>query len=288
LPIPSFVLVSKNANTADLWSARMLSERLNISLSYLTPNALRGRRHQRKLRASSSQQPVIAVGFSAAVSMGINPKHLAPLGPDSFLLTACAARGLPAGSIAIASSESSSRGTMYGVYKLLREIGFEFYTNTLTKIPSLPFSIRSSALDVVVEPFFYFRDLSSVEVSDNALRIRNGTSVTFRPCNLSAALGLNGPWSNPPVGGYVGPSSISPPGTGHTAMNLLSPTLNGDSPTCAGEGSTPEPHKHNTPCPEIARKYPEWFVCYDPAKNGRTSEAWPFMWPCNNLTLANS
>ena len=66
-------------------------------------------------------------------ALGVPPAALEDLGDDSYLVST--ARGVPAGSLTIASSKSSARGTMYGAFALLRALGFEFFAENATEIP---------------------------------------------------------------------------------------------------------------------------------------------------------
>jgi hypothetical protein len=195
---------------------------------------------------------------------------------------------VPAGSVAIASSASSARGTIHGVFTFLRALGFEFYALNVTRVPSpLP---GLPTIDTQYSPSFESRDLTmgSRGIGSNEDRIhtdnppffvgncsaiakvkhwsggacqRHGT--IWRPGhNLSAALGLNGGWAFGPVGGFL--AANDPPGGVATAYNLLTSSLNADVPDCAGQG-TYEPHAKNTPCPAVFRQHPEWFTCGQPA-----------------------
>ena len=59
------------------------------------------------------------------------PAALEDLGDDSYLVST--ARGVPAGSLTIASSKGSARGTMYGAFALLRALGFEFFAENASR-----------------------------------------------------------------------------------------------------------------------------------------------------------
>ena len=211
---------------------------------------------------------------------------LANLDDDSYLVST--ARGVPAGSVAIASSAGSARGSVHGAFAFLRALGFEFFAENVTRVPSpLP---ALPAIDTTYSPSFDSRDLTMASrgIGSNEDRIHTDNPPSFvgnctavakakhwsggrcqrhgtiwRPGrNLSAALGLNGGWAFGPVGGFLAASS--PPGGVATAYNLLTPSLNANVPDCAGL-ETNEPHAKNTPCPAVFRQHPDWFTCGQPA-----------------------
>jgi hypothetical protein len=176
---------------------------------------------------------------------------------------------------------------MSGAFAFLRALGFEFFAENATRVPS-PLPSTLPAIDTIVRPSYESRNLvmASPGIGSNidrtqtlgqncsaiakakhwrggACQGRNGSSWWRPGRNLSAALQLNGDFSFGPVGGYLSPAD--PPGFVATAFSLLSPSLDSDADDCAGPG-TSEPHAKNTACPGVFRQHPEWFTCGQPAK----------------------
>ena len=272
--LPARIVVADDASETEVWAAGKLAGFLKL------PIMGNGGR-------ADGAAAQIAVGHGAATALGVPAAALAPLDDDSYLVSTTA-HGVPPGSVAIASSARSARGTMYGAFAFLRALGFEFFAEDATRIPN-PLPAELPAMDTIYSPSYESRDLTMASrgIGSNLDRIhtdnppffvgnctamakakhwsggrcqRHGT--IWRPGrNLSAALGLNGAWAFGPVGGFLAASD--PPGGVATAFNLLTPSLNADVPDCAGIG-TYEPHAKNTPCPAVFRQHPEWFTCGGP------------------------
>ena len=269
LPLPTRIVVARNATETELWAAGKLADLLMLPIMDSDGMAAGTGHHQ------------IAVGHGAATALGVPLGALANLDDDSYLIST--ARGVPVGSVAIASSVGSTRGSIHGVFAFLRVLGFEFFAENVTRVPSLLPTLPT--IDTTYSPSFDSRDLTMASRGigsnfDRAL-FPNGNCAAvakakhwsggqcqrhglwWRPGrNLSAALGLNGQFSFGPVGGFLAPSD--PPGFVATANSLLTPSLNADVPDCAGPG-TYEPHEKNTPCPAVFRQHPDWFTCGQPA-----------------------
>eukprot|EP01051_Picozoa_sp_SAG22_P005699 SAG22_NODE_347_length_11873_cov_15.313997_3_plen_1456_part_00 len=279
-PLPARVVVAPGATETEVWAAAKVAELLALPLhSDSSPVSDRD---------DTSAQ--IAVGNGAAVALGVPPAALGALGDDTSFVSTNVSRGVPAGSVAIASSAGSLRGTLHGAFAFLRALGFEFFAPNATRTPRPPIILPD--VDSVYTPQIVSRDLTmaSSGIGSNLDRqhVRTGncsavakanhwhggkceSASIWRPgTNLSAALGLNGEWSFAPVGGYVSPHQ--PPGFVATAYNLLVPSLDADANDCAGPG-TNEPHRVNTPCPAVFRQHPDWFTCGQPAG------------PCNATTI---
>ncbi len=264
--LPGQVSVAVDASEAELWAADRLASLLGVP--------------KRDSKVGISQ---IAVGYDAAVAIGVKRAALDNLDDDSYLISTSESRGVPSGSAVIASSAHSARGSIYGAFDFLRSLGFEFFAENVTRTPR-PMPSELPKVDTVYSPTFVYRDLTmtSPGIGSNLdrvhVRTNNCTAVAkanhwtggacegkgiWRPGhNLSAALGLNGHWSFGPVGGFVGPND--PPGFVATAYNLLTPSLDSDASDCSGPG-TNEPHPQNTICPAVFRKHPQWFTCGQPA-----------------------
>jgi hypothetical protein len=284
-PLPSRVVVADNATEAEMWAAGKLADLLGLPICR-APEAGAS-------AAGGGGVTQIAVGFGAAVASGVPPAELASLGDDSYLIRTTAQ------CVAIASSARSARGTVYGAFAFLRVIGFEFFAENATLIPS-PLPTNLPAMDTIYSPSYESRNLvmASPGIGSNRNRKQiktkncsavakaegwhggecqgeNGTSWWRPGTNFSAALGLNGYFSFGPVGGNLSPHE--PPGFVATAFNLLTPSLDSNAADCAGPG-TFEPHEHNTVCPAVFRQHPEWFTCgrpCTPASINKTYSAQP-------------
>jgi hypothetical protein len=278
-PLPARVVVAPGATETEAWAAAKVAELLALPLHSAVSDG-----------GDDDASPRIAVGHGAAIALGVPPAALSDLGDDTSFVSTNASRGVPAGSVAIASSAGSLRGTLHGAFAFLRALGFEFFAPNATRTPQPPISLPD--VDSVYTPQIVSRDLTmaSPGIGSNLDRrhVRTGncsavakanhwhggkceSATIWRPgTNLSAALGLNGEWSFGPVGGFVSPHQ--PPGFVATAYNLLAPSLDADASDCAGPG-TSEPHHVNTPCPAVFRQHPEWFTCGQPAG------------PCNATTI---
>ena len=89
-PLPTRIVVARNATETELWAAGKLADLLMLPMMGSDGMAAGTGRHQ------------IAVGHGAATALGVPPGALANLDDDSYLVST--ARGVPAGSVAIASS----------------------------------------------------------------------------------------------------------------------------------------------------------------------------------------
>ena len=277
-PLPTRIVVADDASEAEVWTAGKLADLLRLPMGNVGMVTIAAQ---------------IAVGHGAATALGVPPAALASLSDDSYLVSTTA-QGVPRGSVAIASSARSARGTMYGAFAFLRALGFEFFAEGATRVPN-PLPTALPAIDTIYHPSYESRNLvmASQGIGSNSNRQqfptgnclavaeakgwrggacqgRNGTSWWRPGRNLSAALQLNGDFSFGPVGGYLSPAD--PPGFVATAFSLLTPSLDSDAVDCAGP-NTFEPHAKNTACPAVFRQHPEWFTCGQPAA------------PCTSVTI---
>jgi hypothetical protein len=282
--LPARIVVAADATEAERWAAANLAGLLMLPAP-----------ESSEASGTTAGTGQIAVGHGAATALGVRPATLASLGDDSYLISSTAL-GVPPGSVAIASSAHSARGTVYGVFAFLRALGFEFFAENATRVPN-PWPTKLPAIHSIYTPSMESRNLvmASPGIGSNydrkitpgncsamakaehwrggSCQGRNGSSWWRPGRNLSAALQLNGDFSFGPVGVYLAPSN--PPGFVATAYNLLTPTLNSDASDCAGPG-TNEPHESNTICPAVFRQHPEWFTCGQPAA------------PCTNATIGQT
>lgn len=204
----------------------------------------------------SSTVPHFAVGWGAAMAMGAmgwngtapsNADPFAQLTNDSFTILSVSCQqphqhgcNLPvphasfAGSIAVSSCRRCVRGTLYGVYELLRRFGVKFLAPDETLYPATPLR-EPPVLNLTFTPSFEYRDILGWPVMNS------------RP--FAAQMGLNGPsvWSSQDRSFELSAVSYaSPPGFVHTALRLLD-DING---THGSEANVP---------PSLRKAHPEWF-----------------------------
>eukprot|EP01043_Picozoa_sp_COSAG02_P030271 COSAG02_NODE_1925_length_10344_cov_49.023231_1_plen_158_part_00 len=117
--LPSRIVVADGATESERWAADRLANLLAIPMD----NAV---------GVSGTSQ--IAVGHGAATALGVPAGELVELDDDSFFVSTT--RWVPASSVAIASSTDSARGSIHGVYTFLRALGFEFFAENVTRVPS--------------------------------------------------------------------------------------------------------------------------------------------------------
>jgi hypothetical protein len=134
--------------------------------------------------ANTSRVPVVTVhvGYDASTARGgLDPKALAGLGDDGFVLVSNSSSG----TLAVSGGRHSARGTLFGAYDLLRRLGCEFYAPDLQLAEELPFRSVSSLpthLDVRVVPPIELRD-------------SNEFGQTHHP-RWAAKVGMNGPFAS--------------------------------------------------------------------------------------------
>ena len=101
---------------------------------------------------------VIAVGYDAAVALGVAAGDLKGLKNDSYVISS-QKPGIPAGSFVITGGRDSQRGTGFAVYDFLRELGCSFLAFDYTmeeECPTPPASLPS--IDRTYHPLFEYRD----------------------------------------------------------------------------------------------------------------------------------
>lgn len=276
------VVVADGATATERWAAAKLSQLLPKGLSTELAAAAAA-------AGAPGARNQIAVGHGAAVALGVDPEALAALGDDAYLIVSGPARGVPAGSVAIASSAQSRRGTMNGAFAFLRRLGFDFLAQDETVVPggapALP-----PGLHISYDPPFENREMAAVPTAGPGGT--RGKGPAFPPgqdlvrlaTNLSAALGFDGPTAYAPVGGKVGP--LSPPGFTASIYNLLAPGGSGSVFAC-GPGEQNATQKY-LPCPAVVRDHPEWFACMIDHPDDK-SNPYPYgnhvnhahtVWPC--------
>ena len=144
----------------------------------------------------------LAVGYDAATSVGLAASALKGLGNESWVVSSNAS-GLYAGCLAISGGKGASRGTIYGVYGLLKRWGFVFYSPTETVMPSAT-ALKASAatpVDLTFSPAMEFRTMETFETN-------GGGDV--HPPGLWALRSHNNDCLNQPAGGCM--TYAEPPG----------------------------------------------------------------------------
>jgi hypothetical protein len=145
-PLPSRIVVADDASEAEVWAAGKLADLLGLPVTVGS---------EMIIAAGAAQ---ISVGHGAATTLGVPAAALAALDDDSYFVSTAAAHGVPHGSVAIASSVHSARGTMYGTYAFLRALGFEFYAEGATRVPS-PLPTALPVLNTIYKPSYESRNL---------------------------------------------------------------------------------------------------------------------------------
>ena len=254
LPVPQVIVLAPGASAVETLAAQELARLLqplmadNSSAVPILP---------------SSAAPQFAVGYGAAMAMGAmgwNGNGTAPstadpfarLSNDSFAILSAHCdlpAGQPrcnlplpaasyAGSVAITGRAQGARGTLYGVYEMLRRfLGVQFLAADATVYPdSKPTTLP--VWNLTFTPSYEYRDILGWPVMNDPV--------------FAAQLGLNGPSAFGSTGRKIPNFSLqpveyaSPPGFVHTALRLLD-DVNGT------HGATA-----NVP-PALRAAHPEWF-----------------------------
>eukprot|EP01047_Picozoa_sp_COSAG01_P063239 COSAG01_NODE_8162_length_2895_cov_2.185265_1_plen_198_part_00 len=148
--LPPQVVLCADATETEKWAANKLAELLALPLHTIPSCGDSLPTGTRNVSTGAFAQPQVAVGYGAAVLLGVPAGVLDCLGDDSFLVSTEGARGVPVGSAAVASSTGSARGSLHGVFALLRALGFEFFAPNATRVPSFPVALPD--VDVVYTP----------------------------------------------------------------------------------------------------------------------------------------
>jgi hypothetical protein len=191
----------------------------------------------------------LAVGWSASTQLGVPAESLQGLGRDGFRISV--GTPLPPGCVAVASSRTAPRGTLYGVYELVERMGLEFLAWDMTLLPpgapAAPVLLPSAT--VVDRPSFMYRDLSEWPVYSNRVFARH---MRF---NNAAWLECVEDSANPACFGDAKWDSFewaSPPGMAHTIYALLCANATSKNP----HGHCDDPLK---PPQDLVKSRPEWF-----------------------------
>eukprot|EP01047_Picozoa_sp_COSAG01_P013572 COSAG01_NODE_641_length_14573_cov_17.634637_5_plen_296_part_00 len=136
---PTLVTVGASASVPEQLAATELAGYLNnisASSSFVVQPAT----------AARKATPQIAVGYDAAILLGVHPDELASLGLEGILASTNLSRGVPTGSAALTGSKGAPRGALYAVVELLEAMGVQFLDRLPggTQLPaSLPAALPS-------------------------------------------------------------------------------------------------------------------------------------------------
>jgi hypothetical protein len=176
---------------------------------------------------AAAASAVIAVGYDAAVALGVSASALTGLKNDSYVISS-QKPGIPKGSYVITGGKASQRGTGFAVYDFLRELGCSFLAFDYTmeeECPSPPASLPT--IDRTYRPLYEYRD-------------NNEWAAANHPA-WAGKLGYNGPNAH---GATQSVDSVAyAGGFVHTSYLLLG----GAKPTGRG------------PPPDLFNSHREWF-----------------------------
>ena len=257
-------------NTTEHFAARVLAERLGTVL-HPAPRVVVTKGPQERGQAQ------IAVGHGAALAVGVPASVLGSLGGgDAYILTT---KGLsPPGSVAVGAAPDSDRGSMNGVYALLRQLGFhDLAVNASTRPTATELRLPPAGFERVVRPAFEQREAMASGVAS--------CCCTCAATNLSGALSLNGIHAHGPagmhtltewhdryaVGAQVAQSSAN-------VFDLLAP--NGTA--CRRPESVWKKNgwPPNQLCPSVFEAHPDWFVCRNASNRSAAEPLGSVVYPC--------
>ncbi len=220
-PMPSLITVAANASLSEQRAAQELAGYLNNISS--TPVY-----HITTASASTKATPQFAVGYGAAVLLGVQPAVLADLGLEGLFVSTNLSKGVPAGSIALTGASGAPRGALYAVVEYLQTLGVRFLDRLPggTKLPtSLPSSLPT--LDKKYIPPLEYRQQYQFGCNNYGGSgpgapggVGNGTMDWNVHRRLNKAT-LSGQSPTAAFGSSV--VYASPPGFVHTSYALLSP-----------------------------------------------------------------
>ena len=244
------VLLSPNASMGDQFAA--------AEMAWFGGNISAGNVPLRVQNISTSSLPpadaslVIAVGYDAALAVGVPAAQLADLGPDGLRITvASASNHLKHNTVALSGGPSAPRGTLYAVYEFLEHNGLEIIAWDATVLPagSPNVPLRQPGADIVQVPDYESRDLGEWPVFSNRLHCRRMRLNRCSDNTICSSLDSNDAFCRPPHN-WDSFQFASPPGMAHTIYRLL----------CTN-GTHIDPVK----CPalkppqDLIKTHPEWF-----------------------------
>ena len=226
LSMPTLITVGANASVPEQRAAQELASYLN------NISATPGFRTQ-AASAATKATPQFAVGYDAALLVGVAPAVLAELGMEGLLVSTNASKGVPAGSIVLSGSNGAPRGALYAVVEFLQTLGVRF----LDRLPGgtiLPASLPTAlpALDKLFVPSLEYRQQYQFGCNNYGGAgpgAPGGVGNETMDWNVHRRLNkatLSGQSPTAAYGGSV--VYASPPGFVHTSYALLTPTGKAD------------------------------------------------------------
>lgn len=252
----------------DFSAAHLLAETLGGITVVVEPAKARGKPH-------------IAIGFEAAHALGVPMERLGLLGDDGYVIISTGS--VPTGSIAVGASCGSLRGSVNGVYALLRDLGFHTLAPNVTLRPVSMQLPAGPGWNLTIRPPFHEREVMADGVAD--------CCCVCAPTNVSGALGFNGIHAHGPVaihnysewqnryavGVQVAQSTAN-------VFDLLAPD-----PLHPCRRAKPVPTGGGTQmlCPSVFEAHPDWFVCRNVSNRTAAEPLGATVYPCNSLELVN-
>lgn len=250
--MPSLIAVAVNASLSEQRAAQELAVYLNNISA--TP-----RYHVTTASAATKATPQFAVGYGAAVQLGVRPAFVAELGLEGLFVSTNLSKGVPAGSIALTGSRGAPRGALYAVVEFLQALGVRFLDRLPggTKLPAkLPSSLPM--LDKNFVPSLEYRQQYQFGCNNyggSSPGAPGGVGNETMDWNVHRRLNkvtLSGQSPTPEFGSSV--VYASPPGFVHTSYALLSP----------------KPTNLRAPPADLFSTHNEWFWPRDdPAEYGQ-------------------
>jgi len=130
----------------------------------------------RELNGVPAKESSLWVGRVAEVNGWISRKELAACSPDGFVIKQ--------GPYGLAIAGGSSRGTLYGAYRLLEDMGVQFYSGRVpnTPVPVLPYALKKD------KPFFELRTLCTETYGSGSLDSELGNPQPLADQSIASSL----------------------------------------------------------------------------------------------------
>ena len=175
--------------------------------------------------ADATGKAHFAVGFGAAVAIGIPPQDLdfSIIGPEGFVASTNRSTALRSTrSVALSGAANSTTGTLYAVYHALQALGVRFFAWDETFVPQINQTI-SLSFDVTFRPHFEYRAVDGWAALSNPVQARyfhlndeaHALSAQLRAVSARRA-SPGGPSTSPSASPYA-----TPPGFVHTSYRLF-------------------------------------------------------------------
>jgi hypothetical protein len=222
-PIPTLITVAASATVVEQRAATELASYLN-NISAGTPLF-----HVQPASTSNKATPQLAVGYDAAVLLGLPSGALAGLGMEGLLVSTNISQGIPAGSAVLTGGKDAPRGPLYAVVEFVEALGVRF----LDRLPggtTLPEALPASlpALDTRFVPPLEYRQQYQFGCNNYGgagVGAPGGVGNATMDWNVHRRLNKATLSGESPTSAF-GSSVVyaAPPGFVHTSYALLSPT----------------------------------------------------------------